>query len=197
MSGVLKIRDPDNLSEFIEVPFLKGDKGDNTTATAVTYDNTTSGLTSTNVQGAIDEVVLKDCARAFNNANVSTTSPVVLVMPLNSEVFDTNSMHDNVTNNSRITVKKTGIYIVNATVQFAANISNQRFIRLLKNGAEIATQSTQALSGGTTTRLAISCVINAVPNDYFELAVFQNSGGNLNVEYVANMSPYLTVAKII
>ena len=103
------------------------------------------------------------------------------VVSLNLELFDTDDMHDNVTNNSRITIKTAGKYILNASVQFVPNGTGQRQIQIWKNGAAMA----RVFVGSIPTfnsRLNVTAIVDGVVDDYYELYVWQNSTISLNID---------------
>lgn len=71
------------------------------------------------------------------------TIGTLFIIPFNAETVDTDSMHDNVTNNTRITIAtaKPGNYKIQARVKWinivASQISDLR-IRILVNGTSVA-----------------------------------------------------------
>src|SRR5689334_15642402 len=56
--------------------------------------------------------------RAKRTTDLSTTSGVVSVVSLDAEDFDTDGMHDNSTNPSRITFTTAGTYLLLATLYY-------------------------------------------------------------------------------
>lgn len=101
-----------------------------------------------------------------------------------SERFDTDGFHDNVTNNSRVTIPPGlgGKYLVTGAVLFAGNATGARYFRPRKNGtinlgmgAEIGTPGANAIG------LNFSEVMDLVAGDYIEGLVYQGSGGSLNI----------------
>lgn len=134
--------------------------------------------------------------RAYHNVNQSAANGVRIVLALNSERYKTSgypTMHDNVTNNSRITIVVAGIYTVIGNLEWAGvNATGVRQAEIRLNGATHlaitsvpAASSVQPLTVATTYKLGIG--------DYVELTGFQNSGGALNVNSGGNWSPELAV----
>lgn len=104
------------------------------------------------------------------------------IVTFDNEAYDTDGIHDNVTNNTRLTVPSgvSKVMIV-ANFRFPAVSTGSRIIYILKNGADIATRHPSQASPGMA---AIICALNASsgvldvsPGDYFELYAFQDSGG--------------------
>jgi len=102
-----------------------------------------------------------------------------------SEGYDTDGMHDNVTNNERITIKTAGKYFIGCYIPFDANATGQRSWRLLTGGDSIAQALINATAGSFNSVVTLITVEEFAVNDYIEAQVFQNSGGSLNVKPVA------------
>lgn len=90
-----------------------------------------------------------------------------------AESFDTNTFHDNSTNNSRITIPtgKSGKYLFN----FTAGVSTSQLKRIgwYKNGSriEIGLTTSPNYTGGTT----LSLTENLTAGDYIEVFVWNDS----------------------
>jgi hypothetical protein len=101
-----------------------------------------------------------------------------------TEAFDTNTFHDNSTNNSRVTIPsgKSGYYRFSGIMTFASNSTGSRLVRIHKNGSNIVWVGWLAgLAGGNETGVVFCHTLNATAGDYFELFVKQESGSGLNV----------------
>ena len=134
-------------------------------------------------------------AKGFGSANQAIASGSSFKsVALNSEAYDTDTIHDNVTNNSRLTVP-TGITRVRLTgyVKWQPNGSSFRLMKIRKNGAAGTIDDDQAgfepdmfTSAANDSVpdagvLIDSGIIRAVATDYFELQVSQESGVSLNL----------------
>lgn len=126
--------------------------------------------------------------RVFHNANQSITNNTETSLAFNSERFDTDNMHDTVTNNSRITFNTAGIYVVSAAVQFAADAGGDyttSYVVLRRGGSSPIALQTQGTF--TTTafgpHFAISTIFKFAAADYVEVRAFQvnTSAGANNV----------------
>ena len=158
----------------------------------------TSQRLRVNADGA-PEWASPEVAKAYNDANQSIANTTWTVLALNSEVFDTNTMHDNVTNNSRITCKKAGIYLVIGHAAFAANATGIRELAFKLNGAAnyyCLTSVQAATAASEYTALTIATLIEFAVNQYVEFQVYQSSTAALNIIYGANFSPYLMMYQI-
>ena len=68
-----------------------------------------------------------------------------------------------------------------ALVRFVSNGTGARKIIVLKNGSEVDSYSTGALSGDTTT-VSVTGYTTCAATDTFKVQVRQNSGGALNMD---------------
>lgn len=133
-------------------------------------------------------------ALAFGNSNQSTANTVELTVLLDSEAYDTDTVHSTSVNTSRLTVPSGVTKIrLTAQIQFAGNSTGvTRRLRITKNGGGggiDANRDTylpviEAAAAGTPDPLGIQIVtgvIETVATDFFEMKVLQNSGGALNL----------------
>lgn len=136
----------------------------------------------THLRDNINNLIVRPAARVYHSAAQSATSGVSLWLAFNSERYDTDAIHDTATNNSRLTCQTAGIYLVEATLAFAANVTGVRGAQLLLNGTtNIAIVREPAATGGHEHLLTISTTWAFAVNDYVEVLAFQSSGGALNV----------------
>ena len=134
-------------------------------------------------------------AKAFGSANQSiATGASLKVVAFNSEAYDTDTIHDNVTDNSRLTVP-TGATRVRLTgyVKWQPNGSSFRRLKIRKNGAVGTIDDDQAgyepdiftsAANASVPDLGVfidSGIVRAVATDFFELQVSQESGLSLNL----------------
>lgn len=100
-----------------------------------------------------------------------------------SETFDTNNMHDNVTNPTRITFNTPGIYLVGGMIVFTTNSTGRRGVFMaLNDTVNIDTGAYLAASAaGGTVHLATSSIVSVSAGDYAELYAYQDSGVSLNI----------------
>ena len=125
--------------------------------------------------------------RATPAQSISNNTSTAIVF--NTETYDPWALHSTSTNPSRITIPDTleGIWRFTGTVQFAANATGNRELYLAKNGTDIAKRARAALASGACT-LDITTLTIMSENDYVELKVLQASGGNLDVDFGAELT---------
>lgn len=139
--------------------------------------------------------------RAISSADTSlTTGTWTNLAMAGADRFDTDTMHDPVTNNSRITFNTAGKYIVTAHAAFLTNATGVRKIGIALNAAAtyIAMTSTPALGAGET-ELSIATVYSFIVGDFINLQGYQTSGGALSVRGVGgeNYSVEFAAAKVL
>lgn len=123
-------------------------------------------------------------ALATKSANQSIANGTVVNITFDQEVYDHGPYHDNAVNPSRFTmIAASGFVICNATAYWASNTNGVRVLDIKKNGAAVAGggRITDPRAEGEVGQALTSCPIPFVAGDYFELVVFQTSGGSLNI----------------
>ena len=103
-----------------------------------------------------------------------------------NEDYDTDSFHDNSTNNTRMTIPtgKGGKYLIIANIQMPSSTDTNAII-LYKNGAlfnqdgiqEGYLQTNRNLSNADAAGVSGSIVLDAVATDYFEIACYVTASG--------------------
>lgn len=125
-------------------------------------------------------------AKATKSSTQSLTSGIAAYVTFNgTDSYDTDSIHDSSTNNSRLTVPS-GITKVRITgqIRFAANSTGTRYAGIEKNrvGQE-AFSSGLATGSGVVHGINLDTgIINVSAADYFEISAYQDSGGGLNID---------------
>jgi hypothetical protein len=135
---------------------------------------------------------------AYHNAAQSIQTAVLTYLSFNSEYWDTDAIHDTSTYNNRLTCKTAGVYLIIGQVRWAANATGQRQVNItLSSGRSvIAAQHEHGNSASIATNMSVSCIYPLAVNDYVELAVYQDSGGNLDITATAYWSPNFQMVRI-
>jgi len=115
------------------------------------------------------------------SADTTIATGTLTAVAWNTEDFDTDGFHDNVTNNSRITIPsgKAGKYQVNAMIRWDDNATAQREILIYKNGAVIKQFSMAANNQYPSINLCV--ILNLSVSDYLQVYAYQTSGGTRNL----------------
>jgi hypothetical protein len=137
-------------------------------------DAITASLYNTYVGTNVANLIVPPACMATATASQNVSTGTWTAMTFNTESYDTDSMHDNVTNNSRITINTTGIYLCTAYNNFAGSIAGSiRNMALRANGSTYIAVSQIGLSDSAQT---ISIAYPFTAGDYIEFAVYQSSG---------------------
>lgn len=135
-------------------------------------------------------------ARVTHNASQTINGSTLTVLAFNTERFDTDDIHDTVTNNSRLTCRTPGVYAIIANVQWTQNNTGSRLLEIRLNGATVIARQRQF--GVSASEIAIATHYQLTAGDYVEVRVFQDSsgGGTLDVLATANISPEFSMVRI-
>jgi hypothetical protein len=153
-------------------------------------------------ENGIFEVSYAPAVRVYHNAAQSITSATPTALAFNSERFDqagnaADTMHDNVTNNSRLTCRYAGVYQITGNASFAANATGYRQLEIkLNNTTTIESSIDMTASGTVASRILCTTLYSLAVNDYVELIAYQTSGGGLNVDVIGNLSPEFMMVRV-
>ena len=137
------------------------------------------------------------CARVYHNVNQSIPNTTPTFLAFNSENFDNDDIHDNVTNNERLTCKTAGKYLVVGQVQWDTIAGGRRQIGILLNGTEIAfAESGSVPDAGHKPSQIVATICDLAVGDYVRLRVYQSSGDALDVVYASSYSPVFSMVLV-
>lgn len=139
-----------------------------------------SGATgSTGPQGVSSGLAVLG-ARVYNSAPQSISNATDTALTFDTENYDTDAIHDNVTNPTRLTAKTAGKYVIQGQVEFAANVTGVRTLYIRLNGTTALAVVDKGAVGVGATDAGVDTVYDLALNDYVELIVNQTSLGALN-----------------
>jgi hypothetical protein len=134
--------------------------------------------------GAVD---VKRC-RVTDSTDQTITTGVATALNWNTETYDTNGFHDNVTNNERLTTTagNAGRYLIMVGISWAANAGGERLlgIRHQPSGNFVGVSRLKPPDSGVMDQ-QVHAMVDMAVNDYVEAMVQQSSGGNLDVVMTA------------
>jgi len=136
--------------------------------------------------------------RAYHSAGQAIGSGAWAALALNSERFDTDGMHDNAVNNSRITFQTAGQYTITGNILWASNAAGaMRGVAIRLNGVTYIAahmHNRAAIAGGE--QISTSTIYEFSATDYVELMAYQDTGGNLSCGSGPNYAPEFAAARI-
>lgn len=156
--------------------------------------------------GANDSILTPDSAVAggvawqsvpacwvYRTTNVDPTPSSWVTLDLTSELSDTDGMHSNVTNPSRITIPAggTGFYALGANVKFdaAAGTGQEYGVRLLVNGATIIAEERREWASTNAVVVNLAAMYPLTAADYVQLQVYTEK--DVDVVAVSSYLPHL------
>lgn len=123
--------------------------------------------------------------------NASTTK-----LAFDSERWDSEAIHDPITNNSRLTCKTMGKYLIIANISIESNGVGRRSVQIKLNDTTYIAAEEWDTNQIFATRGCILTIHELAVNDFLEVAVYQNSGGNLNAEALSAHSPEFMMERV-
>ena len=100
-----------------------------------------------------------------------------------TDKYDTDSMHDPASNNTRITINTAGVYVVQGEMYWGAAATGVRLGRIRLNGVTTLNTAIVPNTGGSDgVSTAVGVTYPFAVNDYIELLGYQSSGGALNMQ---------------
>lgn len=128
-------------------------------------------------------VTFKGC-RVTHSATQTVGTASATLIAFNTEVFDTNAFHDNVTNNTRLTIPTTGYYTVKASLYYTEVTvgGDQRKLMFFVNGVQVYEEmGGMAVTASDLNGLSASCTLLLTAADYVEVKMYQDSGSTVTV----------------
>jgi hypothetical protein len=138
------------------------------------------------MNAGINDISYAPAVRAWAGAATSCTNNVYTTQALNSEDFDqagnaASTMHDTVTNNSRLTCRFAGVYQIVGHGSFALSAAGTyRELRVFLNNATVVGVGETAGPSAAAQDMSVVTLYKLAVNDFVELQALQNSGGALN-----------------
>lgn len=119
------------------------------------------------------------CSVYHNTTQTKSSSTSLSTALANSENYDNASMHSTSSNTSRITIQTAGRYEVGVVLSWAANSTNNRATAFLVNGTTDYIVDLRVSPSVNSAGISGSRTLVLSAGDYVEVAVWQNSGGDL------------------
>jgi hypothetical protein len=135
-------------------------------------------------------------ARVYNASNISINDSTWTYLTFGAERQDTDGIHSKTTNTGRLTCRTPGFYIIFGAVSFDTNATGIRRAAIELNGSDYiaANRFDTSGTGNTTWAIATGYYLNS--DDYVQLAVYQTSGGALDVVSWEKGSPEFGMVRV-
>lgn len=135
----------------------------------------------------------KDVCIITTTVDLTIGTGAFVLVNFNSIIQDKNTLYS-ITTPSRITIQTPGTYQINAIMAFSANATGYRSIKLAKNGVLTNFTVVPAVSTSYLSFVSLSVICPANLGDYFEVSLFQDTGGSLTT--VVSGFPQFSVARV-
>lgn len=162
-----------------------------------------SAITGTNAEGSSssfaradhDHALQTPGCRVYRNSNESIANITIQAISFNSERYDPYNMHSTSSDTDKIYMPQAGVYQVTGNIRTEANTTGVRELQLIVNGSTtIAFNALEAVAtDGGLSIMQITSVWKFAAGEYVQMALWQNSGGALNIESYGAYSPELAV----
>ena len=150
-----------------------------TPGTATAGEVLTAAFWNTNVRDNTSFLFTPPMVRAVRSTNQSIPGATETTVEWNAEDYDTDTMHDNSVNPSRITIKTAGIYLFTAGLNFGSGsgATTQIFLRL--NGSSVFARM---IYDASATATSVTAMYKCAVNDYVEVRVYIGTGRNVGAD---------------
>ena len=138
----------------------------------------------------------REGARVYHSADQAIPDSTWTALAFDSERWDTDTIHDPVANNSRLTCKTPGKYIISLAIRFDAHATGFRVAALRVNVPLLIAAQENPPGLSDYVRFTVTTIWDLALNAYVEAYVWQNSGGALNVLATAGYSPEFMMQRI-
>jgi len=129
-------------------------------------------------------------ARVYRTTAQSISNAVANGVGFDAERFDTDNIHDVVTNSTRLTCRTAGKYLIGCNIEWNPNATGERILWIYLNGGTPIAEARGPNNGATAVVGQIATVLQDMAvGDFVEIYVYQNSGGALNLLSTPNYSP--------
>lgn len=141
-------------------------------------------LSDTNLENKVMKQQGKPFVVVHRTGTQSIANNTDVAIQWDAEDLDTDTMHDNSTNNTRLTATTAGYYRVHANYGAAGNATGTRDIFFRVNGSGTTPYKAREIPGTGTADAYVSSGgplhVALSASDYVEVMVRQTSGGALN-----------------
>jgi len=154
--------------------------------TVAVGDKITASLWNDDVRDAVNFLISPPRCKLRKSVTQSIPNAVYTAITWDTEVYDTDTMHDNVTNNTRITFTTAGTYLITLNAMWGSSGTGARRIVIEKNGTTYGT-GTFVITPFATPGVAfayngatVSVEAQFSANDYIIVWGYQDAGTSLN-----------------
>jgi hypothetical protein len=136
---------------------------------------------------------LPDGARVYNSAAISVPATTYLALTFDSERYNNGGLHSLVTNPSRLTAQRAGIYAISGHIRWAGTSSYQMILLVRLNGTTYLAGDSHVPTGTAPQAHAVATIYYLAAGDYVELVAYNGSGSAFSIAVAGNYSPEFAI----
>lgn len=122
-------------------------------------------------------------ASVYKGSDQSISTATSTVVSWDNEDYDTDSYHDNVTNNSRFTVPTTGYYQIRCQVGWdVGNATGIRQLVVTREGTSVAVNNVTVSNNANNVHHEVVLTLYMTGSSYVQIFAYQNSGVALSLK---------------
>lgn len=130
----------------------------------------------------LPKLAVMPACRVYKSPSQAPADSVVTAVTFGNESFDTDAIHDNSTNNSRLTCKTAGLYWIGGVVGWNLATAGDRRAWIRLNGTTDLAGDTRPANQSVPTYLSLGTHYQLAVNDYVELTSLHTVGSNTNLQ---------------
>ncbi|MBA7707028.1 hypothetical protein ES703_115889 [subsurface metagenome] len=152
--------------------------------------------TETEADNKIATALYTEGARVYHNTTQPAPTVTETTLAFNSERYDTDGIHDNAVNNSRLTCKTAGVYVIVAQVRFSVSATGYRIVKIRYNDTTVIGYYKLNVVNASHVTISATTIYPLSVDDFVTCTVYQVSGGSLNIEYWPQYTPEFMMQRI-
>lgn len=131
-------------------------------------------------------------------ASVLISNNVATTVTWDSEKFDDDTMHDLVTNPTRLTATKAGRYLIYAQIQWASVVTGTgvRTLDFFHNGATRIGRDVRKPLDGAVSNQSLAIIYSLAATDYVTCVIQHNQGSDINLEQSSDYTPMFGMTRL-
>lgn len=136
----------------------------------------------------------RPACQVYRTSNQTITTSTYIDVNFDAEILDTESIHDNATNNDRLTIQTPGHYGIHAMVKWASvGTTNVIILDITVASTTVITSNSMRKFGTSEIEQSVSGEYKLAANDIVRARVWQSSGSNLDLVSDGTFRPRLGI----
>jgi len=145
---------------------------------------------------ATTDLPLLDGARVTHDVDQHIAINTHTTLAFNSERYDNGGLHSTVTNNSRLTAQKAGVYLITCNIAWEGAAGHIRILSLKLNATTYIARNYEYLTFDDEHHLSLTTLYKLAVTDYVQALVFHDVVGGLDILQAANFSPEFAMQQL-